>query len=165
MKWQKSALIARSSDASWEFQRYFCQKRHPQYWKLQIILPIWQEAREAMRALSCGHSRRGGAGGPSSAGQGVPTAHGQHSQKTFLFQKVLQRTGRWRRPSVWLCTLIRMTLWVSPVLILTLLSSMWFCICASPRYNQALDSHQPRTATSLQLSVALCRGAGHSCMF
>lgn len=110
MKWQKSALIARSADNSWEFQRYFCQKRHPEYWKLQTILPIWQEAREAMRALSCGHSKCGGAGGPSSAGQGVPSAHSQHSQKTSLFQKVLQRMGRWRRPSAWLCTLIKMTL-------------------------------------------------------
>lgn len=148
MKWQKSALIARSADTSWEFQRYFCQKRHPEYWKLQTILPIWQEAREAMRALSCGHSQCGGAGGPSSAGQGVLSAHSQHSQKTSLFQKVLQRMGRWRRPSAWLCTLIKMTLGFScsyshsselhVILHLGIPS-----VQPSPRQPPASHSHQP----------------------
>lgn len=156
MKWQKSALIARSSDTSWEFHTYFCEKRHPEYWKPQIILHIWQEAREVVRALSCGRSKCSGAGRSLLGRAGGCWLHTDDTcRRPYCFRRFYRE---WDTEEDHLRMLIKMTLWVSTVLILTLLSSMWFCICEPPWYNQALDSHQPRTAASLQLSTGLCRG-------
>lgn len=83
-----------SSHTSWELHRQFCENKHPENWKLLIILCIRHGMRGAERALTCGHSRSAGVEGlPPRLGRWVLIEYRHHLQKTVLFEKILQKMG------------------------------------------------------------------------